>query len=170
MKVRFGSGERNSLSGAELYVRIFQITSLMTLPYIFIASGYPALVSYKNILSFIFDAGIMSLPRAEALLCGLIFKLTLHELIVYFLILIFAFVYGIVMKRLLTGPKKHPVIIRRILAVLICADVIFRAIPVKCNISFGWPALLIGEIIRLGCLFLIIKDLIAIRKEKNIQN
>ena len=159
MKIRFGINEKKALTGAELYVRVFQIASLLPLIYIFAYSGYPAVVSSKNILSFPFDIGIMAIPRAESLALALAYRLSSSELTVYFSLLVIAFVFGIVAGKLLRASYNTAKTTRIVIAALIAADLIFRMIPIRINLVFGIPALIIGFVIRLGCLVLVITDL-----------
>ena len=71
MKIRFGINNRKVINGATLYLRIFQIASLLALPYIFLINIYPAVITSQNLWSVLFELGIVSIPRAEALLLSL---------------------------------------------------------------------------------------------------
>ncbi|MBO4834806.1 MAG: hypothetical protein J5483_01715, partial [Lachnospiraceae bacterium] len=117
MKIRFGINDRKVTSGAGLYLKIFQIISLLPLPYIFLTTLYPAVIAGKNIVSILFDLGLVALPRAEALLMSFLYRLTLNEIIIYFIPLVTAFVWGLILKKILNGPEKGAILIRKILII-----------------------------------------------------
>ena len=102
----------------------------------------------------------------EALLLSFIYKLTLNEVIVYFIPLVIAFVYGIILKRGLDGPEKRAVLIRKILIILIFLDLVLRLLPFRFNYSFAWYFVVIGCLVRAACLIFLILDL----KQAAIQN
>ena len=148
MKITFGIRHRKVINGAALYLKIFQITSLLALPYIFLINVYPAVITGRNIWSVLFELGIVSVPRAEALLLSCIYKLTLNEVIVYFILLVIAFVYGLILNRLLDGPEKRAVLLRKILIVLIGTDLILRLLPFSFNYSFSWYFIAFGCLLK----------------------
>ena len=166
MKIRFGINNRKVINGATIYLRIFQIASLLALPYIFLINIYPAVITSQNLWSVLFELGIVSIPRAEALLLSFIYKLTLNEVIVYFIPLVIAFVYGIILKRGLDGPEKRAVLIRKILVILIFLDLVLRLLPFRFNYSFAWYYVVIGCLVRAACLIFLILDL----KRAAVQN
>ena len=57
-RVEFGIDIRRKLTGADLYVGIFQIFSLLPLPYMFLARVHPPVYSTRNLFSVLFDTGI----------------------------------------------------------------------------------------------------------------
>lgn len=159
MKIRFGIQHRKVINGATLCLRIFQIASLLALPYVFLINVYPAVITGHNLWSVLFELGIASIPRTEALFLSFVYRLTLNEVIVYFILLVIAFVWGLILLKLLDGPEKRAVLIRRILAVLILLDLVLRLLPFSFNYSFAWYYVVIGCLVRLACLVFLILDL-----------
>lgn len=159
MKIQFGVNDRKAASGAGLYLKIFQISSLLPLPYIFLITVYPAVVSDSNFWSFLFDLGLASLPRAEALLLSFVYKLTLNEIIVYFIPLVIAFVWGLILRKILNGPEKGAVLVRKVLIILIFFDLVLRLLPFPFNYTFVWYCIVIGCLVRAACLIFLILDL-----------
>ena len=159
----FGLDDKRRMTGAGLYVRVFQLASLLTPVYIFLVSGYMAIISRTGVFSVLADLGYSCIPRAEALLLSWAYRLTSSELTVHFGLLVFAFVFGLVVMRLL---KKQSTALwtRRVLAVLIAVDLLIRLIPLHFNLAFGLAAAIAGFAVRLGCLILILLDLRAHRK------
>jgi len=165
MKIRFGINENKCLTGAELYVRIFQITSLLPILYIFGVSGYPAIITGSNILSFLFDVGMMGIPRAESLALSFAFRLFSSELVVYFALLVIALLFGAVAGKLLKNASYRTAKTSRfVFAALIAIDIIFRLIPVRLNLALGIPAAAVGLALRLACLVLVLLDLRAAKR------
>ena len=157
--VEFGIDIRRKLTGADLYVRVFQICSLLPLPYIFVATAHPAIFSTRNLFSVLFDAGIASLPRMEALALSGIYRLTSSEVAVYFIVLAIALSLGFISSRVLRGDPEASVRFHKAAEVFIALDLAIRIIPVKANIAFGIPAAVIGFAVRAACLYLVIRDL-----------
>lgn len=164
---RFGIDDRRHYTGAEIYVRIFQIVSLFPLPYIFAATAHPNILTSRNILSILFDVGISAVPRAEAIAFSRRYYYSLSEEEIYFALLAIALVLGIVAGRVLTDGQKKGIIARRVFAVLIAADLVIRLIPVKANIAMGLSAEVIGFIVRAACLYLVVMDLRADKVHAN---
>ena len=191
MKLRFGIPENNKdFSGTELYIRILQISALLPIPYFFAVVGYPAIITKANVLSFLFDAGMMAIPRFWSLLLSFIYRISSSEVLVTALLLVPAFICGIVFKKLLreksgkrtaaggsaatdlsipAACKNTALNTRRVLAVLIILDLIFRVIPLSFNLTFGIPALIIGFVVRACCLVLVILDLRAAKKQETAE-
>ena len=159
MKIRFGVNNRKVISGAALYLRIFQISSLLPLAYLFLINVYPAVITGKNLWYVLFELGIAVIPRWEALLLSFLYKLTLNEIIVYFILLVLAFVYGLILKKLLDGPKEHAILIRKILIVVIFFDLVLRLLPFSFNYDFAWYYVVTGCLVRAACLIFLILDL-----------
>lgn len=159
MKVSFGINNRKALTGAELYVRIFQAASIVLAPYIFIASAHMKLLTSTNVFSILTDLAISSLPRVEVLLASFIYRGTRSEVIILFAVLVLALIYGLISPGLLKG--SHGIQVRKILCVLIAIDLVIRLIPMGYNLAFGWPFAIAGFVIRAICLALIIMDLKA---------
>ena len=159
MKIRFGINDRKVISGAGLYLKIFQIISLLPLPYIFLTTLYPAVITGRNIWSVLFDLGLVAIPRAEALLMSFLYKLTLNEIIVYFIPLVIAFVWGLILKKILGGSEKGAILIRKILIIVLFFDLVLRLLPFSFNYSFAWYYVIFGCVVRAACLIFLILDL-----------
>ncbi len=147
----------NKKSGAELYIKGFQLCSILPIIYVFTVSGYPELLTKGSPLSFLFELGINSFTRAQALLLSLIYRKTASEVAVSFSILFFALFFGIAAEKLFKRFFKAS---RIAAAVIIFADIALRLIPISINTGFGKAAVIIGLLIRLLFLALIIYDLI----------
>lgn len=159
--VEFGIDIRRKLTGADLYVRIFQICSLLPLPYIFLARPHPPILRTRNLLSVLFDTGFSALPRIEAYALSYLYRLTSGEVVVYFVILAIALVLGFISARVLRGDPEASVRFHKVIAVMIVVDLVIRIIPVKANIAFGIIPAVLGFIIRVVCLYMVIRDLKA---------
>lgn len=68
-KIQFGINDRKITTGADLYVLIFQISSLLPLPFMLMITGYPAVIGTKNILTFLAGIGFMAIPVQRLWLC-----------------------------------------------------------------------------------------------------
>ena len=162
--MRFGIDQRNRLTGADLYVRIFQIASLLPVLYVLVACVYPAVYTTRNVLSFLFGAGMSALPRWEALALSWFYRVTASEVLVCLTLLAAALVFGLVAGRLLKGARRGRTV-RVVLAVLIVLDLILLVLPPFFRFPFGVPAAVTGFVIRLGCFALILGDLLAQRRD-----
>jgi hypothetical protein len=162
--IEFGIDIRRKLSGADLYMRIFQIGSLLPLPYIFVATAHPAILGTRNLLSVLFDLGICLVPRAEAFGLSFLYRLTSSEVAVYFVLPVIALALGIVADRMLRGDPAASVRFHKTIAALITLDLAIRIIPVRANFSFGIPYAVAGLAVRAACLYMIIRDLKAVKK------
>ena len=158
-RVEFGIDIRRKLTGADLYVRIFQICSLLPLPYMFLATAHPAILGTRNLFSVLFDTGISSLPRLEAYVLSCLYRLTLSEVAVYFFVLAIALALGFISSRVLRGNPEASIRFHKAAEVFITLDLAIRIIPVKANIAFGIPTAAFGIVIRAACLYLVIRDL-----------
>ena len=164
-RVKFGIDIRRQLTGADLYVRIFQICALLPLSYIFVAWAHPVILEIRNPLAAVFDIGICTLPRVEAFALSYLYRATLSEVAVYFTILVPAVALGFAAVNVIRGNPELSVRMHKVFAVLIACDLVIRLIPIKANLAMGIPAAVIGFAVRALCLFLIIQDLRACRAE-----
>ena len=160
-RVKFGIDIRRQLTGADLYVRIFQLCALLPLPYIFLAWTHPAILETRNPVAAMFDIGICTLPRVEAYALSFLYRGTLSEVAVYFVILIPAVALGFAAAGVLRGNPELSLRMHKAFAVLIALDLVIRLMPVKANLTFGLPAAAAGFVIRAVCLWLIVSDLRA---------
>lgn len=166
--MKFGIDSRKNLTGAGLYMYLFQAVSLFPLVYIAIATGYIGITSTDNIVSYMFDFGMAAIPRYEALLISLAYRKSLSEIAVFFIIIGIALVFGLILSRLLKSSEKTAVVTRIVLIILIVSELILRLLPFGFNKSFGTVASVIGIVFRLICLVLIIIDLIKYKKAKAV--
>ena len=157
-RLNFGLDVRRGLSGAALYVKLFQLISILPLPYIFIATVYMGITGSTNVFSVLFDIGMAASPRAEVMLLSYIYRITGSECLVYFALPVIALILGLIADRVLTGDVRRSLAIHKVAAALIAADLILRLIPVHANIAFGLPAAIFGFLVRAACLFLVIRD------------
>ncbi|MBQ3290937.1 MAG: hypothetical protein IJH43_01010 [Mogibacterium sp.] len=158
-RLTYGLDVRRGISGAELYVKIFQIISILPLPYIFIAPVYMGILHSKNIFSVLFDLGMAAVTRAEAFLLSYLYGSTGSECIVYFILPGVALILGIFAGNILKGNESLSLKVHYAAAALISLDLLIRLIPIYANIAFGLPAEISGFIIRSLCLYLVIKDI-----------
>lgn len=164
MRFKWGTGDWKTVTGAHLAVGVYQVASLLPLLYILGFVGYPAIITSKNLLSFLFDIGIMTLPRAEALGLSALYSATANETLVYFAILVPALVVGLVFNKLLREDSPACITARKALAVLIACDLLLRVLPFGFNLAFGLPAAIIGWLAQAACLAFVILDLRAIKE------
>ncbi len=164
---RFNLGENRIISGAELYVLIFQICSLLPALYTLTAAVLMSVVTRYNPLSAMFDYGISALPRWEVLALSLAYRATAKELIAHFAILALALALGVASKKLFRGKAKTAVTWRVVFALLIAADLVVRLLPFGFNGAFGTAPAVAAFVVRLICLSLIVLDLWADRKNQD---
>ena len=117
--------------------------------------------SSRNLLSVLFDIGMSSLPRVEAYALSFLYRLTLSEDMVFFVILGIAIILGFAADRVLRGNPGLSVRMHKAFEVLICMDLAIRIVPVRANYAFGIPAAAAGFAIRAFCLYLLIRDMKA---------
>ena len=151
------------LSGAKISVRIFQISSLLLLPYILVAAGSYSLFLQENFFSFLFRLGLESLPRLEVLLLSYLYEGTLSEVLVYLAAELIALAWGVIAGRLLASKKTQRAVVY-LIAALIALDLILRLLPLHINElnEIGWRAA--GFAVRLAGLGLIAAGWAAERK------
>ncbi|MCR5173539.1 MAG: hypothetical protein K6C09_02750 [Oscillospiraceae bacterium] len=162
--MRFGINVRNRLTGADLYVRIFQLTGLAPVLYVLVACVHPAVFTSENVFSVLFRLGMSALPRWEALGLSRLYRMSHSEVLVCAAVLVFALIFGLAAGRLLRGGRGKARAVRVVLAVLIALDLVVRVLPLPFRFSFGIPAAVFGFVIRLGCLALVLGDLTADRR------
>ncbi len=165
--MKFAVKKQKQLNGAKLYVYIFQISSLLPLVYIFAVSGYASLITKKSISGIIFDSGMCLIPRLEALGLSYLYRISESEIAVYFALLLFALIFGIICNKLLNGKYKTAKNIRYVFIALILADLVIRAMPFGFNSAFELPFEIAGFALRLVCLALVVLDLTADKKSEN---
>ena len=155
--------KKNALSGSLIYTRVFQVSCLLPLVYIFAVSGSGRIITEKGILSFLFDLGVSLLPRWLSLGLSCIYRLLGNEVILYFLLALIALAFGFIAKPLFSGRKSGAV--RIIFLVLICADLILRFVPLGFRPSFGLTVTVISFAVRAVCAGLLLFDIITAKKK-----
>ena len=93
--MRFGINIRNRLTGADLYVRIFQLTGLAPVLYVLVACVHPAVFTSGNVFSVLFGLGTSALPRWEALALSRLYRMSHSEVLVCAAVLVFALAFGL---------------------------------------------------------------------------
>lgn len=154
------------LGKTQYYVRIFQITTLLPLLYIFVASAQASLFVYGGFPGILFDLGIGCLPRAEVYLMSVAYHLTRNELVIYFGILVYALVFGMVINRLLSGKSRTKHVTRMVLAACIGCDLIVRLLPIRLNTVLPVGYLIAGLAVRAVCLWLVLSEEAEARKKE----
>ena len=152
------------LSGTEKYVILIQIASLFPLLYVLIGAGSNVYHMQKSFFSVIFELGMAFLSRAEVFCLSLFYRVSLNELYVYFVILILALVFGLVMKRLLRGSEKTGKAIRLVLIIWIICDIIVRLLPLRVNTIQEPVFRILGLVFRIICLLLVGLDVLKKRR------
>ena len=163
-RIVFGFRPQNALSGGELAIRLFQLLSLLPLPYILIAPGFLALVARKGFLRWLFALGISALPRWEALALSLLYRQTGSEVWVHMVLLVLALVFGLAGGALLRG-KTAARPLRFVLCALIAADLVFRALPTGLSPAFGPGVWIPALALRCAALVLLLLDLRAEKRK-----
>ena len=164
-KIGFGIDVRRKLNGADLYVTIFQIASVLPALYVSIGSGYLGLFTKKGVLSVLFDLGIFSIPRVESLAASTLYRSLDNEIIAIMAVLIIAFILGLLKNKIFKEDKERGIKARKAFIVLIALDLLVRLIPMSFNLTFGWVACVVGFLVRALCAVLLALD---IKAEKNI--
>ena len=162
--VKFGIDLRRALTGADVYVRIFQVSAVLPSVFIAAAAAYPPLLLTRNFFSVLFDLGMSMLPRALTLALSTIYRTTGSEIYVYFIPLVIALALGVFADRVLRGSPRKAVLVHKVFIALIAVDLVLRLVPVRYNLVFGWPAAIVGFLVRAGCFAFLVLDLRADRK------
>lgn len=165
-RVRFGIDVRKKLTGADIYVRGFQIASMLPVIYLFTASGYMKILTKQGVLSLLFDLGAAVLPRGETLLLSSLYRATSSEMVMIFTMLGISLVFGLLSNIIFRENEARGIRARKVFIVLIAADLLVRLIPMKFNLAFGWPMAIIGFLVRAGFIALLIMDIRAAGNDK----
>ena len=160
----FGAPQRKSLTGAELAIRVFQVFSLLPVPYIAASSVRPATMLGEGPLAHLASLGFASVPRAEALLLSTCYRATMSEISVTAILLVAALACGIVLRRLLAKDGGSAAPVRWAYAVWLALDLALRLVPAPFNLAFGVVPEALGFAVRLACLALVLLDLRAMAR------
>ena len=165
--MKFGISVKNRFSGAWLSVRLFQVISILPAVYLFVSSGYRAVLQGKNVFSFLFSFGLSALPCGETLGLSALYRITHSEILIHFLLLGLALAVGIVFDLLLRKSKETGLVLRVVMLLVLASDIplifIFR-IP----IFFGTVPVVCGLAVRLVHIVLIVADLFAAKMGRSV--
>ena len=164
--VKFGVGIRGALSGAEVAVRVTQVSALACVLFLLGASTYRPMMLHRGAPALLFDLGVSALPRWFQLILSFLYRKSGSEVLLAFAILVPALIFGLSAGRLLRSGKGRAAAARRVFGLLILADLALRLLPFRFNLAFGWPFALAGFLLRLGCLVLVWLDLRAEKKAR----
>jgi len=159
MKLSFGTDDKKALTGAGLYIKIFQTASLVSAICILVFSVYPPAMIRRGVFSLLFDLAAMSLPRIEIYLLSLFYRACTKETLIFFAILIAALILGIAGRKILLSSDASAKKLRIALATFISADLVLRLIPFSFNGVFSTASNITGFALRLACLIFILLDL-----------
>ena len=162
----FGINLRKQRTGADVSLLAYQISALLTVPYVVVVSGYLYLVTHRGLLADLFDLGLSALPRWEALGLSWVYRRTSSEVIAYFIMLGLALGAGLLGRLLLRGSRETGLRTRVVMAVLLAADLVVRLLPLSFNGAFGTVCAVLGFVVRLACLVLVVLDLRADRRAR----
>ncbi|MBQ7638298.1 MAG: hypothetical protein IJS90_05325 [Clostridia bacterium] len=166
--MKFGLDTRKKMTGANLSVYIFQITSLLPALYIVAASGYGALFTQRGPAGFLCSLGFCGIPRAQALGLSILYRAFSSEAAVCFALLIISLIVGFAGNRLLRAKEKTAFTVRVVYTALIGADLIFRLLPLSFNGAFGFAPSACAFALRLLCLALVTADIVVYKKNSDI--
>lgn len=140
----------------KIYLIAFQAAAVLTVPLVFTAAGYTAILTKRSVLSFLFELGFAAMPQAEALALSALYRLTGSEMLVTLIPLAIAFAYGVLAERIFKLKYAYEAV-----AALIACDLILR---IFVGAPFGVWAALLGALVRAASLALIILE---IRRKRN---
>ena len=162
----FGIIKKKRITGADLFVAIMQICAVFPVLYLVYVPGYMPLLKNRGVLTCVFDLGCSALPRIETFLISLVYRLTLNEIVVAFIFPAAALALGIIMNRLLRERYETARRTRLVLIALVALDIVLRLLPLNINRVFPQTIDIVAFAVRLGCLALIILDLVFDAKER----
>ncbi|MBQ6261896.1 MAG: hypothetical protein IJK58_00060 [Clostridia bacterium] len=161
--MKFGITNKNSLSGAWLAIRLFQVISFVPAAFFLVISGYRGILLENNVLSQIFSCGLCALPCGETAGLSALYRLSHSEILAHFLLLGIALAVGLITGPILRGSEKAGRVLRFVMLGVLALDI---PLGILFNIYgyFGLVPVICGSAIRLGFAALIVADLIAARK------
>ncbi len=157
--------KRWKLTGADSAILIFQVVSLLPLLYILVITGDNSVLLRKGIMHTVFNLGINGLPRLEVLGVACIYRLLHNEIIVFYAILLTAFIVGLVMKRKLPGKGPTARRTRWFLIIWVACDLVLRLVPIRLNTAYALPYRIFGFVVQAVILALLVWDLRRLPKE-----
>lgn len=163
-KVAFGIDIRRKLNGADLYVKTFQIASILPVLFLITASGYLGLFGKGGPLAWLFELGMSVLPRWETLGLSFIYRQTSNEVIMLFIMLVIGLILGLFSNKIFREDENRGIRARKVFMALILIDLVLRVLPFRFNTVFGWPFSVLGFAIRAACMVLLYMDIKAYNK------
>lgn len=160
-RIVFGIDPRRKLNGSDLYVKAFQIMSMLPVLFVAVASGDLKLFSSGGPLAWLFELGMSALPRPETLGLSYIFRETSSEVIMTFVMLAIGLILGLLSNKIFREEEKRGVAARKVFMALIAIDLIVRLLPMDFNRVFGLPVMAIGFVLRAACIAALYMDLKA---------
>lgn len=160
-KIVFGIDPRKKLNGSDLYVKTFQIMSMLPVVFVAVASGDLKLYSSGGPLAWLFELGTSALPRLEMLGLSFILRETSSEVIMTFVMLAIGLILGLLSNKIFREDDKRGVAARKVFMALIAIDLIVRLLPLEFNRTFGLPVMAAGFIIRAACIAALYLDIKA---------
>ncbi len=160
-RIVFGIDPRRKLNGSDLYVKTFQIISMIPVIYVAVASGDLKLFSEGGPLAWLFELGMAGLPRLEVLGLSYILRVTSSEVVITFVMLGIGLILGLLSNKIFREDEKRGVAARKVFMALILIDLIVRLLPLKFNLVFGLPMMAIGFILRAASIAALYMDLKA---------
>ena len=148
-KVAFGIDIRKKLNGSDLYVKTFQIASMLPVLYLITASGYLGLFAKGGPLAWLFELGMSALPRWMVLGLSYLYRATSSEVIALFAMLVIALFLGLFSNKIFRKDEARGIRARKVFMVLISLDLVLRVLPFGFNMAFGLPFEVIGFAVRL---------------------
>ena len=165
-RICFGIDIRKKLSGSDLYVKTFQLASILPVVYLFMASGYMAIFSKNTIFSVLFDIGVSVLPRVETMALSYVYHSNDNEVTVVFAMMVIGLILGLLSDKIFRENEKRGIAARKVFIALIALDLVIRLLPMKFNLAFGLPMAVIGFIVRAGFIVLLLMDLKAVKNKE----
>ena len=160
-KIAFGIDPRKKLNGSDLYVKTFQIMSMLPVIFVAVASGDLKLYSSGGPLAWLFELGMSALPRLEMLGLSFLFRETSSEVIMTFVMLAIGLILGLLSNKIFREEEKRGVAARKVFMALLAIDLIVRLLPLDFNRVFGLPVMAIGFVLRAACIAALYMDLKA---------
>lgn len=156
---------------APFYRYLFQIFSLLTVPYLFCSfDGVNSILLTDNPLGFLFCLGCSVLPRAEMVVVSKFYLVTGIELTVFYSILIIALVWGLVLHRAERARGRSAIIFWCVTAALIAADLVLRALPLYFNRVYGLWVDIPAALIRAAMLIFVILHVCRLVRENRSED
>ena len=149
--------KRKLPSGSELYTLIFQVVSLLPLPYMVLLTGSFSVLIRHGMTAVMFELFMACVPRIWLFIVSALYRVTINEILVYFLILSVPLALGLYVKKYLY-EKDRMRILSKILIIFTLTDLLVRIVPLKYNQLFSFGYQVIGIIVCIISLIALLKD------------